>query len=392
MDTKADPSAIPSGRGKAVDEAAQVAGLGDRHGRGWGPRNTAGVAIASSMRFERICHDYGKGAVLDDVSVAVEAGEVLCLLGPSGSGKTTLLRIAAGIDMPVSGTVWIDRKRVAGDGVFVPPEKRGVGLVFQDYALFPHLTIEQNVRFGLTGVERNTAREQARHMLSRVGMEEYANAWPHQLSGGEQQRVALARALAPRPGILLMDEPFSGLDSRLRDSVREGTLGLLRETRATAIIVTHDPEEALRVGDRIALMRDGCLVQHGTGEELFYSPVNLFAASFFTELNRFATRVVGGRVETPLGGFEAPGLSEGARATVCVRLPDIVVEPWSAKGEGLAGRIAGRRFVGIAELLELFVEGYEEPVRARARAGTLPPGISDVRVRVGAGAQMVFPG
>jgi iron(III) transport system ATP-binding protein len=228
-------------------------------------------------------------------------------------------------------------------------------------------------------------------MLSRVGMADYAASYPHQLSGGEQQRVALARALAPRPGILLMDEPFSGLDSRLRDSVREGTLGLLRETRATAIIVTHDPEEALRVGDRIALMRDGRLVQHGTGEELFYSPVNLFAASFFTELNRFQTRVSGGVVDTPLGKFAAPGLGEGAQATVCVRLPDVLVDPLTADGPGLPGRVASRRFVGIAELLELYVEGCEEPVRARARAGTLPAGVTDVRVRVGEGAEMVFP-
>ncbi|MEC9344203.1 MAG: ABC transporter ATP-binding protein [Pseudomonadota bacterium] len=342
------------------------------------------------MRLDRISHDYGKGPVLDDVSIEVEAGRVLCLLGPSGSGKTTLLRIAAGIDRPVAGTVRIDGKLVAGDGVFVPPERRGVGLVFQDYALFPHLTIEQNVCFGLTGVERKQAGEQARHMLARVGMQEYANAWPHQLSGGEQQRVALARALAPRPGILLMDEPFSGLDARLRDSVREGTLGLLRETRATAIIVTHDPEEALRVGDRIALMRGGRLVQHGTGEELYYAPADLFSAGFFTELNQFRTRVSGGFADTPLGRFDAAGLAEGAAATVCVRLPDIRVEPFTADGTGQAGRIASRRFVGVVELLELAVEGCDEPVRARVRAGTLPSGISDVRVQVGAGAQMVF--
>ncbi|MEQ9689484.1 MAG: ABC transporter ATP-binding protein [Bauldia litoralis] len=366
-----------------------------RQRRDWGTRNTAGVAIASSMLIERVSHDYGKGPVLDDVTVSVEPGQVLCLLGPSGSGKTTLLRIAAGIDRPVSGTVWIDGKVVAGDGVFVPPEKRGVGLVFQDYALFPHLTIEQNVRFGLTGVERNQAGEQARRILSRVGMEDYAANYPHQLSGGEQQRVALARALAPRPGILLMDEPFSGLDSRLRDSVREGTLGLLRETRATTIIVTHDPEEALRVGDRIALVLDGRLVQHGTGEELFYKPADLFTAAFFTELNQFSARVSAGTVETPIGKFAAPGLADGTSATVCVRLPDVLVEPHSAHaggaGKGLAGRIVSRRFVGIAELLELYVEGYEEPIRARARAGTLPEGLTEIRVRVGEGAEMVFP-
>ncbi|GIL00908.1 MAG: iron ABC transporter ATP-binding protein [Alphaproteobacteria bacterium] len=355
----------------------------------WGRRNTAGVAIASSVLFDRVWHDYGNGPVVSDVTIAVEPGEVLCLLGPSGSGKTTLLRIAAGIDAPTAGSVWVDRRQVAGDGVFVPPEKRGVGLVFQDYALFPHLTILQNVRFGLAGMGR-LADEQARRMLARVGMEAFASAYPHQLSGGEQQRVALARALAPRPGILLMDEPFSGLDARLRDSVREGTMGLLRETRATTIIVTHDPEEALRVGDRIALMREGRLVQLGTGEELFYRPSDLFTAGFFTELNICHGRVTGGAVDTPLGRFPAGGLAEGMAVAVCVRLSDVHVAAFG-KGTGIAGWVRSRRFMGIAEMLELSVEGHDEPVRARIKAGTLGPDVRDVAVRVDAHAPMVFP-
>ncbi|MFZ1814188.1 MAG: ABC transporter ATP-binding protein [Rhizobiaceae bacterium] len=358
----------------------------------WGPRNTAGVAIASSMQFDRVSHDYGGPSVVRDVSFEVVPGEVLCLLGPSGSGKSTLLRIAAGIDMPVSGNVWIDRRMVAGDGVQVPPEKRGVGLVFQDYALFPHLTILDNVLFGLGGVERTIAREQAQHMLARVGMESYANMYPHQLSGGEQQRVALARALAPRPGILLMDEPFSGLDARLRDSVREGTIGLLRDTRSTTIIVTHDPEEALRVADHIALMREGVLVQHGTGSDLYERPASLFAARFFSELNIFRSRVVKGFASTPLGKVEQPALAEGSLVSICIRLQDVRVEKAGRGVEGVSGRLLRRRFIGIAELVELLLEGHDEPVRARIRSGTLASDAVEVKIQVDAKALMAFPG
>ena len=194
---------------------------------------------------------------------------MLCLLGPSGSGKTTLLRIAAGIEPQTAGRVLLNDREIAGPSVFLPPEKRSIGLVFQDFALFPHLTILDNVRFGLTALSREEARREAHIALSRVGLEHHAQSFPHVLSGGEQQRVALARALAPRPAVLLMDEPFSGLDSRLKDCVRAETLAILRESRATAIVVTHDAEEAMRIGDRIALLKSGRLVQAGRAEELY---------------------------------------------------------------------------------------------------------------------------
>ncbi len=360
----------------------------------WGKRNTAGVAIAASLSFDHVSHDFGGAPVLHDVSIRAEPGETLCLLGPSGSGKTTLLRIAAGIEVQSSGSVSINEKVVSQGTVHVPPEMRGVGLVFQDYALFPHLTILENVRFGLKGVERRAADQTARRMLERVGMESHAAMYPQQLSGGEQQRVALARALAPRPGILLMDEPFSGLDARLRDSVREETISLLRDMRATAVIVTHDPEEALRVGDQIALLRDGRLVQAGTGEILYYKPADLFAARFFSELNIFTATVSGGTVPTPFGNLPVPGFADGESIDACVRLGDLAVElPGDLGGSGIPSvdaRISQRRFVGIAEIVELFIEGWEEPVRARVRAGWLPQGIRDVRVHVADGAAMFF--
>ncbi|KAG1700604.1 putative 2-aminoethylphosphonate import ATP-binding protein PhnT [Nymphon striatum] len=233
----------------------------------WGKRNSTGVVIASSMSFENIGHTIHDKVILEDISLTVEPGEVLCLLGPSGSGKTTLLRIAAGLIDGTTGAVKIDGRVVADDKTFVPPDKRGVGLVFQDYALFPHLTILQNVEFGLTALNRGDAKTQALRILSRVGLADRASQYPHVLSGGEQQRVALARALAPRPDCAT--------------SIREQTIELLRETRSTAIIVTHDAEEALRVGDHVALIDDGKLVQYGEAKDLYYRPKNLFAAGFF---------------------------------------------------------------------------------------------------------------
>ncbi|MGI9401615.1 MAG: ABC transporter ATP-binding protein, partial [Rhizobiaceae bacterium] len=311
----------------------------------------------------------------------------------------TMLRIAAGIEKPVSGSVWIDKRIVAGDGVEVPPEKRGVGLVFQDFALFPHLTILQNVLFGLTAVPPDIALEEAERMLSRVGMASMAGLYPHQISGGEQQRIALARALAPRPGILLMDEPFSGLDARLRDNIRDETIGLLRDTRSTAVIVTHDPEEALLVADRIALMRQGHLVQTGTGNELYDQPADLFAAQFFSQLNLFYGTVQNGKVVTVIGEVPVKKINDGQLVAVCARLQDIQVSEHKnkrarrtgdPKGK-VQGRILERRFLGMAEILEIALEGTEEPVRARIRAGSLPLETGIVDIGIDEKAAMIFP-
>ncbi len=332
-------------------------------------RVTAGVSFAARLAFEHVSHEFSAGVpTLTDISLVAEPGEVLCLLGPSGSGKTTLLRIAAGIETQTKGRLLLNDREIAGPGIFVPPEKRSVGLVFQDYALFPHLTIAENVRFGLTALSREEARREAMISLARVGLERYADSYPQSLSGGEQQRVALARAIAPRPAVLLMDEPFSGLDSRLKDSVRAETLAILRQSRVTAIVVTHDAEEAMRMGDRIALLKDGRLVQVGTGQELYGRPASLFAAGFFSELNVFAGRAIGGRVETPLGSFAAPGIGDNAPATVAVRLSGFDVS--QTHGQTPA-RVLSRRFLGVVELLELAVPGMEQPVRARVRCGAL---------------------
>lgn len=350
-------------------------------------RRTAGVAFAARLAFEDVSHAYQGKEVLRGISLVAEPGEVLCLLGPSGSGKSTLLRIAAGIEAQTGGRVVLNEQTIAGPAVFLPPERRGIGLMFQDFALFPHLTILDNVRFGLTELPKKAAIQEAMHALERVGLDHAAEKYPHALSGGEQQRVALARALAPRPAVFLMDEPFSGLDSRLRDAVRAETMAILRETRATTIVVTHDAEEAMLMADRIALLRDGRLVQSGRSEDLYRRPVNLFAAGFFSDINIFPGRVRNGVVETPLGRRAVAGLPEGARVDAAVRLSDVHALP---EGGAIPARILSRRFLGVVEILRLAVPGVEEPVRARIRADQLPQGLRDISLEVNERDIMVF--
>ena len=312
---------------------------------------------------------YGEGLALDHMSLDVEPGEVVCLLGPSGCGKTTLLRIAAGVERPTGGRVLIDNQEVAGPDRFVPPEKRGVGLMFQDFALFPHLSIIDNVAFGLKSLTRGEAKAEAFAALERVGLGHYAAEYPHILSGGEQQRVALARAIAPRPSVLLMDEPFSGLDPRLRESMREETLAILHETRATSIVVTHDPEEAMRMGDRVALMRKGRLVQIGKALDLYRAPKDILAARTFSDLNELAARIEQGSASTPLGRFFAGGIADGKDAIVCIRQRGVRL---LTAGQGVPGRVLDTRFLGDVGLVEVAVQGLDAPILARVRESDVP--------------------
>ncbi|MEZ5811316.1 MAG: ABC transporter ATP-binding protein [Rhizobiaceae bacterium] len=348
----------------------------------------AGVSFAAELAFEDIHHVYPDGnETLHGITLSAAPGEVLCLLGPSGSGKTTLLRIAAGIEPQTSGRVLFNGREIAGPSIFLPPEKRSIGLVFQDFALFPHLTILENVCFGLTALTRPEAEREAMIALSRVGLTDYASAYPHVLSGGEQQRVALARAIAPRPAVLLMDEPFSGLDSRLKDTVRAETLAILRQSRATSVIVTHDAEEAMRLGDRIALLRNGELVQVGTGFELYRRPRDLFVAGFFSELNTLDATVRDGHADTPLGRFDAGGLPDGSKATVAIRLAGIEV---ATAGGGISARVRSQRFLGVVEMVELLVEGVERPLWARMRCGTLPADSTEICLSIRRSDVLVF--
>ncbi|RVU21577.1 ABC transporter ATP-binding protein [Methylobacterium oryzihabitans] len=325
-----------------------------------------------ALAIEDVACRFGAVQALDGVSLEVRPGEVVALLGDSGCGKSTLLRIVAGLEQPSRGRIAIDGQVVAGAGPSVPPESRGVGLMFQDYALFPHLTVAQNVRFGLAGRTRADG-DPALDLLAQVGLAALAESYPPTLSGGEQQRVALVRALAPRPRLLLLDEPFSNLDRRMRDRVREDTVALLRRTGTTALLVTHDPEEALAVASRVALMRGGRIVQVASGETLYRRPASLFAARFLADAAEIPGTCRDGAVATPLGPVPAPGFSEGVRLRVCLRPEAVVAGP---PGSGTPARVLRRTFLGAATLLHLAVPGLDAPLRARL-AGRGPYGAGD---------------
>lgn len=282
-----------------------------------------------------IAHEFDGRRVLDGIDLVVGPGEVVSLLGPSGSGKSTCLRIAAGLEAVQAGEVRIDGRLVANATTHTPPEARQVGLVLQDFALFPHLTVVDNVAFGLNGPKAER-RALARELLGRVGLAGFAEIYPHTLSGGEQQRVALARALAPAPKVMLMDEPFSSLDVTLRAALRQETAALLRKRGVPTLIVTHDPQEAMALSDRIAVMRDGRILQTGTPHKIYKDPVDPFVMGFFGETNRLAARVDGAAVETPFGAVPAPGLAKGVPVEICIRAEDVAT---TASSDGVPATV-----------------------------------------------------
>lgn len=275
----------------------------------------------SGLRVSNLSHAFDGNVVVRNVTVAVEPGELVCLLGPSGCGKTTLLRVAAGLEDLQSGEVHISEKLVAqGTTHFnLPPEKRGIGLMFQDYALFPHLTVAKNILFGVrSGSKRQTWMENA---LDQMALFDYADAYPHTLSGGQQQRVALLRAIAPEPGVLFLDEPFSGLDVTRRAEIRKQTLGLLKETGVATLMVTHDPDEAMYMADRILVMNHGQMIQDGPPDDIYFRPNSAFVTDLFGAVNRLNGVVRNGGVDTALGRVETSSFAEGDPVQVLIR-PD----------------------------------------------------------------------
>lgn len=318
--------------------------------------------------------------VVDDIGFAVPAGQVTCLLGQSGCGKSTTLRMIAGVDRQDSGTVAIEGQTVSDAHVHAPPERRSVGLMFQDFALFPHLSVAANVAFGLP---RGTADRLRRvdQLLERVALTGFGAKYPHELSGGEQQRVALIRALAPRPRIMLMDEPFSGLDERLRDGIRDETLALLKEEGTAVLLVTHEPHEAMRMADEILLMRAGKIVQRGAPYNIYNAPVDRAAAAFFSDINILQGDVRGALTETPFGVFLAPGFADGARVDIVIRPQHLKIDfdragrgpnPTPEDGTPAKGTVVRARFMGRESLVEFRMDYGGEILRASVPAVFLP--------------------
>ncbi|WP_372604228.1 ABC transporter ATP-binding protein [Actibacterium sp.] len=332
------------------------------------------------LEIRSIVRRFGGRAVVDDVSLSVMPGQVTCLLGPSGCGKSTTLRIIAGVDMQDSGEIYIDGKLVCDTVFRIPPEQRSVGLMFQDFALFPHLTVAGNVAFGLTG-PRDQKRARVEEMLARVDMLRFIDDFPHNLSGGEQQRVALARALAPRPGIMLMDEPFSGLDNRLRDDIRDQTLSVLKEEGAAVLLVTHEPEEAMRMADEIALMRGGKIVQDGAPYNIYNAPVDKAAAAFFSDINVIQGRVQGLLTDTPFGQFMTPAIFETTEVDIIIRPQHVKIEfdrngnppaPTPENGVPARATVERARFMGGESLVEFRMD-YDGSVMKATVPGVFLP-------------------
>lgn len=331
----------------------------------WGvkDRDLDNTGLSKNMlSLERVSLHYGDNVVVDDVTFEAQTGEVLCLLGPSGCGKTSTLRLVAGLDRPEEGTITIGGQAVSSPKKLVAPHKRNVGLLFQDFALFPHLTVSENISYGLATLSREKNLRRVSELLDRVRLQKHAEKYPHMLSGGEQQRVALARALAPGPQLLLLDEPFSGLDTTLREEMAEETLCMLKELGVTSVMVTHDPEEALTMANRIVLMNEGKVVQVGTPKDLFRSPSNVFSASFFGRINQIDGVVEGDFVNTDLGAFRNPDLPDGAAARVLLR-----PEAFKIMTQGIdtsstnALLVCGVQYAGNSSLIRLGIGDWPQP-------------------------------
>ncbi|MBZ9599282.1 MULTISPECIES: ABC transporter ATP-binding protein [Streptomyces] len=313
---------------------------------------------------------YGPGApVLDGLDLTVPAGSLAAVLGPSGCGKTTLLRIVAGFLRADTGTVTIGGRTLSGPGLHLPPERRRIGIVPQEGALFPHLSVARNVAFGLTGLDRPTRRRRTEEMLELVGLAGYGDRMPHELSGGQQQRIALARALAPEPALVLLDEPFNALDSALRTGVRADVCAALRATGATALLVTHDQQEALSTADLVAVVRGGRVAQCGTPHEVYRRPADPWVAAFVGDAVLLPGTADHGAAATALGRIPLAVAPDPVREGVVLLRPEQLrlTDPDAAEA---SGTVTDVRFYGHDAMVTVAVDGIDRAIGVRVPGPT----------------------
>lgn len=323
--------------------------------------------MVATLALSNISKSFGANPVLENLSLEISNGEFVAVLGSSGSGKTTLLRLIAGFDDPDRGEISISGKTVAGKNVFVPAEARRVGYVPQDAALFPHLSVSENIAFGLKGLSKLARVARVRELLKLVSMEEFENQSATSLSGGQKHRIALARALAPEPELILLDEPFAALDAELRTRIREEIKQVLDKVSSTTILVTHDQEEALSIADRVALLRDGNFAQVGNPREIYSEPVDLGVATFLGDSVIVDGVVHLNKVNTSLGQLTLlNSAKEGSAGKVAIRPENFYLQP-DLNGDSI---VVGRQFFGHDAVVE--VKTPKQLIRARSSGPFAP--------------------
>ena len=341
------------------------------------------MKIDYSLELINITKKFDNQNVVENLNLSILPGKVTCLLGPSGCGKSTTLRIAAGLETQDSGIIKINGNLISEPNVSnLPPEKRNIGFMFQDFALFPHLTVKKNIEFGITKNKNETLNNfSADKLLKKIGLDGFQQKYPHTLSGGEQQRIALARAISSIPMVMLMDEPFSGLDKRLRDEIRDETIEILRNEGVAVLIVTHEPEEAMNMADNIALMRDGKIIQQGAPDNIYNKPIDKNVASFFSDINTLHSKVKDGRTETPFGPFITPGFEEGSNVEIIIRPQHLKIDfdrngkgpsPTIQDGVPARGKVSFSRFIGKESIIELIMERDGSKLKASIPGVFLP--------------------
>lgn len=351
------------------------------------------------LHLKNVTKQFSRAAVpaVKDVTLTLQEGDVLGLLGPSGCGKTTLLRMIAGFESPQAGQVELGGRLVAGNGTWIAPENRSIGMVFQDFALFPHLSVAENVAFGLKQRDsKKLWQERTIEAIALVGLQGMENRYPHELSGGQQQRVALARALAPRPTLVLLDEPLSNLDVQVRLYLRQEVRDILKKTGTSGIFVTHDQEEALSISDQVAVMRQGHLEQVGTPEEIYREPASRFVAEFVTQANFVPAQFHNQRWQTEIGDFDAdrvacassgdrPSEPENMSGDLMIRQEDLILHP-DAEGNVTVG---DRQFLGREYSYRLYTPSGQI-LHARTSTSTLLSVGQSVRLAIANSALNFF--
>ena len=337
------------------------------------------------LQIDRLTKQFDKKSspAVDRATLTLDRGDILSFLGPSGCGKTTLLRLIAGFEQPEVGTVKIGDRICAGNGNWIPPEQRDVGMVFQDYALFPHLSVAKNVAFGLQHFDRTESIDRVAEVLKLVGLAGLDHRYPHQLSGGQQQRVALARAIAPRPALVLLDEPLSNLDVQIRLRLRQELRDILKEEGTSAIIVTHDQEEALAISDLVAVIQSGRIEQFGSPLEIYRQPASRFVAEFVTQANFLPARHLHDRLwETEIGCFSLDRVFTNLdRAEIMIRQEDLELEVDRDPDRSTKVTIRDRSFIG-RELVYYLRTASGQDLLARTNADRLLSIGTSVKVSV----------